>query len=185
MIDADDLPLVVERAQNHDPDAWEELYRHSRPSLVQYARRRLDDHAAEDAVSEAFMRAMAQIQSFTWQRAGFNAWMYGITRNVVLETYRHTARDQSLKEKQTSTIDLTAPAEVGDGIEAAQERDLLVLAFARLSDSDQEILDLRVVGGLSSDEVAVVIDKKPSAVRMAQARALERLRTAMKELEDA
>ena len=49
-------------------------------------------------------------------------------------------------------------------------------AYTRLSDDDREVLDLRVVAGLSADEVAAVLGKQPGAVRMAQSRALERLR---------
>jgi RNA polymerase sigma-70 factor, ECF subfamily len=38
-----------------------------------------------------------------------------------------------------------------------------------------------VVAGLSSEEVATVMGKRPGAVRMAQARALDRLRELLKE----
>ncbi|MFT3767472.1 MAG: sigma factor-like helix-turn-helix DNA-binding protein [Minicystis sp.] len=56
-------------------------------------------------------------------------------------------------------------------------------AFHRLSAFDQEVLELRVVAGLSSDEVAAVLGKKSGAVRMAQARALERLRELLEQEE--
>lgn len=186
-IDTDELPLVVDRARTHDPDAWEQLYRHCRPKLFRYARRRLaTDHAADDAVSEAMLRAMDRIEQFVWKGAGFDAWMYGITRNVVLETHRRTARDQRLDQKQAGTlglVDLRHGRPVGEGLEIDEERQLLARAFELLNETDQEILELRVVGGLSAEEVAVVLDKNPGAVRMAQSRALERLRKAMKELE--
>ena len=42
-------------------------------------------------------------------------------------------------------------------------------AFARLSDEDREILELRVQGGLSSEEVGRLLGKRPGAIRMAQA----------------
>ena len=188
-IDPDELPKVVERAKGHDADAWEELYRHCRPRLFRYARRRLDsDHEADDAVSEAFLRAIAKIDGFTWQRAGFDAWMQGITRNVVLETHRRSTRDTviSLRDGDTSvTAPQGRPANLGAELEAAEEHAQLLRALDRLSDNEREIIELRVLGGLSSDEVAVVLDKKPGAVRMAQSRALDRLRAILEELEDA
>ena len=52
----------------------------------------------------------------------------------------------------------------------------MVAAFDLLSPDDREVLELRVIGEFSSDEVAEVLGKKPGTVRMAQARALERLR---------
>ena len=49
-------------------------------------------------------------------------------------------------------------------------------AFERLGDEDREVLELRVVAGLSAEEVGNVLGKRAGAVRMAQSRALERLR---------
>ena len=53
---------------------------------------------------------------------------------------------------------------------------MLRAAFERLDRDERELLELRVVAGLSSAEVADVLGKQPSAVRMAQKRALARLR---------
>ena len=58
-------------------------------------------------------------------------------------------------------------------------------AFDRLGADDRELLELRVQGGLSSEEVGQLLGKQPGAVRMAQARALGRLRTILEEAVDA
>ena len=85
-----DLRELVERAAEQRPDAWEALYRRSYRTLFGFARRRLfDDRAAEDAVSETMTRALDGIERFTWQGGGFDAWLYGIARNVVHELTRH------------------------------------------------------------------------------------------------
>ncbi len=186
--DADELRAIVTSAQEKSPDAWEQLYRLYRPRLVVYARRRLSSTAAaEDAVSEAFLRAIGGIDTFTWQGSGFVGWMYGITRNVVLESHRATTRDRDLGEKQARAVDMSDAAfdDAGDAVHARDERALLRRAFSSLDDADREILELRIVGELSAEEVGVLVDKKPGAVRMAQSRALERLRTALKAVQDA
>ncbi len=56
-------------------------------------------------------------------------------------------------------------------------------AFARLALHEQEVLELRVVAGLWSDGAAHVLGKEPGTVRMAQARALGRLRVMMEEVD--
>ena len=38
------------------------------------------------------LRAFNRIAAFTWQGAGFDAWLYGIARNVVQEAHRHSGR---------------------------------------------------------------------------------------------
>jgi RNA polymerase sigma-70 factor (ECF subfamily) len=49
-------------------------------------------------------------------------------------------------------------------------------AFALLPAGDRELLELRVVAGLSYEDVAAALGKRPASVRMAQSRALSRLR---------
>lgn len=173
----DDLALrrVVQRAVHADPDAWERLYRRSYSRLFVYARRRLPtDATADDAVAETMLRALAQIATFTWQGAGFDAWLYGILRNVVLESLRHNSRTTAEvlvpnhEEHDTTTT-----------LEALVERDRhdeVRTAFAQLSSDDQEILEMRVVAGLSAAGVAEATGSTAGAVRMAQSRALQRLR---------
>ena len=53
---------------------------------------------------------------------------------------------------------------------------------AACTDDEQELLELRVVGRLSAEEVGEVIGKRAGAVRMAQARALSRLRSLLEEV---
>ena len=173
----DDLALrrVVQRAVQADPDAWERLYRRSYSRLFAYARRRVPtDAAADDAVAETMLRALARIATFTWQGAGFDAWLYGILRNVVLESLRQNGRATSEvlvpdhEEHDTTTM-----------LEALVQRDRhdeVRTAFAQLSSDDQEILEMRVVAGLSAAGVAEATGSTAGAVRMAQSRALQRLR---------
>jgi RNA polymerase sigma-70 factor, ECF subfamily len=56
------------------------------------------------------------------------------------------------------------------------------LAFERLAPEERELLELRVQGGLSSEEVGKLLGKRPGAVRMAQVRALQRLRREWEEV---
>lgn len=170
------LRFLVARAARSDADAWEHLYRRSYARLFAFARRRLSsDAAADDAVSETMLRALDRIGSFTWQGAGIDAWLYGILRNVVHETYRKDQRTQTM----WSTPDHADPVDGGSAT-ALIERDTraeIRAAFDLLSAEDRELLELRVVAKLSAQGVAVATGSTAGAVRMAQSRALGRLRT--------
>lgn len=176
-MDDSELHLTVERAREHDPDAWEALYRHAYPRLHAYARRRVGvaDHA-DDAVSEAFARALVAIGRFRWTASGFDGWIFGIMRNVLLEHHRSDRRDGS---GRPFAADLADPADDTPGaLERVliSERDAeLRRAMDKLPVKDREILELRVVGGLDAPAIAEVMGKRPGAVRMAQSRALRRL----------
>ena len=66
-----------------------------------------------------------------------------------------------------------------EAVLAAQRRAEVAGAFRRLRPDQQEVLALRVLGGLSATQVGEVLGKSEGAVRVAQHRALQSLREAM------
>jgi RNA polymerase sigma-70 factor, ECF subfamily len=175
--DSLELAALVERAKACDHEAWEALYRGAYPRLLAYASRRLDPEPAIDAVAETMARAVAAIDRFQLERAGFDGWLFGILRHVVLDMHRAAYREQA-RVRHEAPVAESGPL---DALIEGEEVTALREAFSTLDPADQEILELRVVAGLSSDEVATVIGKRPGTVRMAQARALDRLEQRLQE----
>ena len=176
---AAELMELVRRAQEEDDvEAWETLYRGTYPGLLAYARRRLWGRTeADDAVSETFARAYRRIGDFQWTGGGFVAWLYGILRNVVLEAQRSDSR-VNVAPPSDPRVEDDSLEEVLLDEEAAAVR----AAFASLSPHDQEVLELRVIADLAAEDVAAVVGKRAGAVRMAQSRALVRLRAALEKV---
>ncbi|HEX7521113.1 MAG TPA: RNA polymerase sigma factor [Acidimicrobiia bacterium] len=177
-IDQAGVPALVERAKACDHDAWEALYQRGYPQLSAYAARRLDPDRARDAVAETMARAVAKIKMYEGHGAGgFDGWLFGILRHVVIDAHRAARRDR----EGPPVLRPIAPAGPLDNVLEQEEADEVRAAFATLAPDDQEVLELRVVAGLSSEEVAAVLGKRPGAIRMAQSRALERLQRRLKE----
>jgi RNA polymerase sigma-70 factor (ECF subfamily) len=59
----------------------------------------------------------------------------------------------------------------------ADEHDQVRRLFGLLNQAERELLELRVIAGLSADDAAAALGKRPGAVRTAQSRALARLRS--------
>ncbi|MXG90224.1 RNA polymerase sigma factor [Nocardioides flavescens] len=176
--DPADERRLVDRARAGDPDAWELVYRRAYPRLIAYARHRLATHEqAEEAVSETMLRAIGSIARYERTDAGLQGWLFGIARNVVLETYRAGARQRTTDPAVLVTE--TAPAHTEPEAVAVQgeQSRLLARAFHRLSEADRDLLELRVLGGLGAEQVGALTGRRAGAVRMAQSRALARLRT--------
>ena len=168
-----------------DSDAWESLYVLTRPTLWRFARNRLaTSDQAEDAVSETLVRAMSAISRYQTrgQSRGHEgpgaliAWLVGIERNVINEMYRAGNRLRAVPDP----VETPAPDSV-DRVVADDEARALRAAFAELPSDDQELLGLRVVARLDAETTARVLGKRPGAVRMAQARALGRLRISLRQ----
>jgi RNA polymerase sigma-70 factor (ECF subfamily) len=182
MPDGTDDSTRVEAARRGDESAWEELYRSLYPRLRAFLARRVGAGDAEEAVSETMSRAVAGIQRYRAEAAGFDGWVFGIARHVAADYGRKAARRRSPVPAHAAGGGVVAlPDEPAELVIAAGEEEELRRAFARLDPRDQEVLELRVVAGLSAEQVAAALGKRPGAVRMAQSRALAHLRSLMGE----
>jgi RNA polymerase sigma-70 factor, ECF subfamily len=169
---------LVESAREGDRSAWELLYRRLYPRLHAYHARRVGADQAEDAVSETMARAVSGFDSFRLGPAGFDGWVFGIARRVAADHHRKSA--QHRRQGIAAARVARGPGHSGDpttedlceDVDRARIRHL----FAGLSPAEREVLELRIVAGLSSEQVGAVLDKAPGAVRTAQSRALARLR---------
>lgn len=176
--------LLVRAACAGDDAAWESLYRSIYPRLRAYFVRRVGPVHADDGVSETMTRAVAAINRFTWTDAGFDGWLFGIARHVAVDHHRRQERQRRYGHvgrlfSNTPPDDGNEP--VDHAMVADDDHALIRRLFARLTEPEREILELRVIAGLSAAQVGAVLGQKPGAVRTAQSRALAHLRALMAE----
>jgi RNA polymerase sigma-70 factor, ECF subfamily len=166
--------IGVAQLRARDVGAWETLFDTMYPRMLAYAQRRVDSaDDARDAVSETFTRMVQSLERLDAANVSPEAWCFGILHHVVVDQQRTTYRRRRPLPVEPPA---TAP-EPTDGMVLDIDHEGIRAAFARLAPHDRDVLELRVVAGLSADEVAEVLSMRPGAVRMAQSRALERLRS--------
>lgn len=165
--------------------AVERVLRTIRPLVVRYCRARLGRYertfaSADDVAQEVCMAVLTSLPSYRDQGRPFLAFVYGIAAHKVIDAHRAAGRNKS-----EPVSDVPDSVEVADGpeqralqFETAGEMGRLLEV---LPEKQREILVLRVVNGLSAEETAVAVGSTPGAVRVAQHRALARLRKAMSE----
>ncbi|MHB1488821.1 MAG: RNA polymerase sigma factor [Acidimicrobiales bacterium] len=173
-MDLDYLDPSLEAARDGDQSGIAALYRALNPPLVRYLRHQAPD-VAEDLASETWMAAAQGLGRFSGQTNDFRAWLYTIARRRVVDHYRRQGRRPRLVAMNVD-VDYAQPGDVAqtvlDGISAQQA----VTALARdLSAEQAEVVHLRVLGDLSVDEVARIMDRSAGSVRVLQHRALRRL----------
>lgn len=83
----------------------------------------------------------------------------------------------SVADPDEQTRELPAAGESPeDAVVAASSGDAAAQRIAKLLPADQaDVILLRVVAGLSVDEVAAIVGKRPGTVRVLQSRGLKRL----------
>jgi RNA polymerase sigma-70 factor (ECF subfamily) len=170
---------LVDAARAGDQDAWEQLYRHAYPRLRAYAARRVGVEHADDVVSETMTRAVHAIDRFELGPVGFDGWLFGIARRVSADHHRRAERAvRRGRDAVAANGDgAAAGVSIDDGLVLADEHEQVRRLFGLLNDAERELLELRVIAGLSADDAAAALGKRPGAVRTAQSRALQRLRS--------
>jgi RNA polymerase sigma-70 factor (ECF subfamily) len=164
----------VSQLRARDVGVWEALFERMYPRMLAYARRRVDsDDDARDAVSETFTRMVQSLDRLNATNVSPEAWCFGILHHVVVDQQRSAYR-----RRRPLPVEASASApEPLERVVLDIDHQGIRAAFARLAPHDRDVLELRVVAGLTADEVAEVLSMRPGAVRMAQSRALERLRS--------
>ncbi|MDU0294745.1 sigma-70 family RNA polymerase sigma factor [Saccharothrix longispora] len=166
-----------------DQQAVEALLGMIRPLVVKYCRKRIGQQdgsttTADEVAQEVCLAVLKALPSYRDQGRPFLAFVYGIAAHKVADAHRASARNRA-----ESAPDLTD----GTGREPEPEQQALGGMLSEnmgrllsvLPERQREILVLRVVMGLSAEETAAMIGSTAGAVRVAQHRALARLRKAL------
>lgn len=173
--EAADAALVA-RARR-DRQAFTPLYERYFDAVYRYCYHRLGSwEEAEDAASLIFTNALAALPRFrdgTGAPSGsFRSWIFAIAHNAIGNSYR----------TQKASLDLATAAEVADQgpspeelVLAAENAHAVRTLLAHLPPDQRLLLELRLAG-LNDAEIAEVVGMSHGAVRVAQHRAMVRLR---------
>ncbi|MEU7477316.1 sigma-70 family RNA polymerase sigma factor [Lentzea sp. NPDC042327] len=168
---------VVSAAVNGDRRATDLLLRYLRPLVVKYCRARVGRSAttADDVAQDVCLAVLTALPNYRDQGRPFLAFVYGIAAHKVADAHRALARNRA-----EPTAEVPDQVSRGAGPEDFALQGELNGALAKLlrvlPEKQREILLLRVVVGLSAEETADAVGSTPGAVRVAQHRALGRLR---------
>ena len=163
--------LLDAAATGHDA-SFETLVAPLLPRLRGYMRAQAGDDG-EDLVGDVLLRVFRGLGGFSGGESELRSWVFTIAHHRLVDHRRRRRRDELLDSAAAARI-CGGDAEQ-DAMDNLVESDLW-LVLGRLAPAQRQALLLRVVAGLSVEEAAVVMGKKPGAVRVLQHRALESLR---------
>ncbi|HEV8561462.1 MAG TPA: RNA polymerase sigma factor ShbA [Actinophytocola sp.] len=171
---------LVSAALAEDPDAIGTLFVWIHPAIIRYCRARIGRtgaaySSADDVAQEVCLAVLGALPRYDDEPASFLPFVYGIAAHKVADHYRRAGRDKAEPAADVPDgIDLEATPE--QQTVRADVRARLVRLLDTLAPRQREILVLRLVVGLSAQETAVAIGLTATAVRVAQHRALAKLR---------
>ncbi|GAA1271798.1 RNA polymerase sigma factor ShbA [Saccharothrix xinjiangensis] len=182
----DELEDRVRAAVAGDRVAAARLLAAVRPLVVRYCRARVGRHersfaSADDVAQEVCLAVLTSLPSYRDHGRPFLAFVYGIAAHKVADAHRAALRNRAepVPEVPDTPDDAADPERWVLREELSRKLGELLRV---LSEKQQEVLLLRVVVGLSAEQTAAVVGATPGAVRVAQHRALSRLRKEVERL---
>src|SRR5438270_8889803 len=168
------LRRLVERAQQGDREALEELYLLHFDRIYSYLHMSLGNrHDAEDLTTQTFLKMLESIGRFKWQSAPFSAWLFRIAHNLAMDHFRANRRWQPEEEVPEPEPSEEPSAEL-EAMQSIGRQSMLEL-IERLSPEQQQVLTLKFVFNFPNADVAKILDKTEGAIKSLQHRALASL----------
>ncbi|MBN1963756.1 MAG: sigma-70 family RNA polymerase sigma factor [Anaerolineae bacterium] len=164
---------AIMQAAQHDPAAFAPLYERYFGRIYAYCLRRVSTpQEAEDLTSAVFIRVLKGLPDYRGGHVA--AWLFRIARNAINNHYRSDRPLVSLEDAETILPD-DAPSPI-EQVLRAEERQAIRALVADLPGDQQDLLALKLVGELNSDEIGAVVGKRAGAVRVELHRIIKRLR---------
>ncbi|MFC1865433.1 ECF subfamily RNA polymerase sigma factor, BldN family [Chloroflexota bacterium] len=169
-----DEQSLVQRAQQHDQEAFARLYEEYFDKIYRYIAFKIGNRVeAEDMTQQVFVKALHSISSYKWRGLPFSAWLFRIAHNQVVDHLRKKTRRQvvSLNESLISSGD--NPHNI---TEKKMDIEKLMKAARELTAAQQDVIHLRFSGDLPIAQVSKIMGRSEGAVKALQHSAIVALR---------
>ena len=166
---------VLAAARANAPWAFRRLFDDMAGAVAGYLR----TQGAQDPdglVNEVFLGAFSGLDRFEGREEQFRSWVFTIAHRRLTDDRRRRGRRPALAEG----ADVDETAQLGGDVEEEALRRLSTERVRALADAlapdQRDVVLLRMVGGLTVEQVAEAVGKSPTAVKALQRRALGALR---------
>ncbi|WP_323379388.1 sigma-70 family RNA polymerase sigma factor [Streptomyces durbertensis] len=178
------IGTLVRRAAEGDEQATHDLLAHVHPLALRYCRTRLSRlpgdarHFVDDLAQEVCLAVLCALPRYRDTGKPFDAFVVAIAQHKIADLQRAAMR----RPGSTAVPSDEMPEQPDDSL-GPEERALLSSdtewakkLLASLPENQRELILLRVAVGLTAEETGQMLGMSPGAVRVAQHRALSRLR---------
>lgn len=130
---------------------------------------------AEDLVSSVFLKAVRKIGSFEPEGGSFQAWLYQIARNTVIDHYRSKKYDKQIDD----IWDMPAGGDTERDTDMKIRLEKIEKYLKRLKSEQRDIIIMKIWQDMSYQEIAAALGKSEASCKMMCSRALKQLRKEM------
>ncbi len=132
-----------------------------------------NDAAAKDAMQDIFVKIMLNLGNFG-EKSQFSTWVYSITYNYCIDAIRKKKKEKTMFSEDIERAPDVAADEVPDQFLLEMDMQNLKAVLEALPDSDRLILIMKYHDDMSIRDIAEILSKTESAVKMKIKRAKEK-----------
>jgi RNA polymerase sigma-70 factor, ECF subfamily len=170
------------RASSHSLEAVSVLYDRHHERIFRYLLIRVNDHhQAEDLTGEVFIRMLNALPDYQERSAPFEAWLYRIARNLLIDSYRKESAKKMIPIDEV--VGLPTAEDLDSRMDDKWSLETVRKALEKIEPAQREVIELRFLVGLPAHDVALILEKTISAVKALQHRGLNNLRLAIEKME--
>jgi RNA polymerase sigma-70 factor (ECF subfamily) len=168
--------VILARAACHSREAYAELYDRYVLSVYRYFLAYVGHvQDAQDLTAQTFLAGLEGIATYRATGA-FAAWLFGIAHRKAMDYFRRSRDTVSLDELTETPHPDQLPEQI---IEERLDYEQLSAAIRMLAPDRADAITLRIFAQLSVTEIAELMGRHESAVRMLLSRAISDLRRKM------
>ena len=166
---------IVWKCKNKNQQAEKELFFRFAGKVLTVCRRYVrDEHKAKDFMQECFIQIFSQINKYHSERGAFEAWLYKVATNTVLQLLRKSKKDLAVVY-----VEILPENEMDEHIIEVLSHEEILTAIRLLPSGYRKVFNLFVFEGWSHREIASALGIKESTSQSQLTRAKKMLKKSL------
>jgi RNA polymerase sigma factor (sigma-70 family) len=132
-----------------------------------------DEAAARDATQDIFIKILLNLSRFS-EQSSFSTWLYSITYNYCIDQIRKKKKMPLLFTEDVSKVSKEVEVEVPDSVLLEMKQERLSKVMEQLPPGDKAILMMKYIDDLQIKDIAEILGKTESAIKMQIMRAKQK-----------
>lgn len=140
-----------------------------------------DDGLARDATQDIFIKVLLNLGKFT-EQSSFSTWVYSITYNFCIDIIRKKKKNLLIFSEDVGKVSSEKEVDIPDSVILEMETRRLEKVMELMPPGDKAILNMKYIDDLQIKDIAEVLSKTESAIKMQIMRAKAKAQTIYEDL---
>lgn len=169
-----DNELIAAYLRSQDTSFFTALYRRYANKVFAKSISMLNDEAhARDATQDIFIKVLLNLAKFN-EQSSFSTWIYSITYNYCIDMIRKKKKMPLTFSEDVGKLSKETNVEIPDSVLLEMKQERLEKVLEKMPNGDQVILMMKYHDDMQIREIADVLGKTESAIKMQIMRAKQK-----------